>query len=286
LMMFLVCSCLFYFCKLQRDDGRRGINVLIAGVLLAYLALTKVFFGYVIMCALLLALVVFLLRRERKDANSLLVCALSFVLCVPWLAYTHSVTGKFLCWGTSGGSALYWMSSSFAGEWGDWRAKQDLEVYPQLALNHGAFVNSLEGLNQVQMDEAFKKKSIENIRQHPTKYLRNCLANIGRLLFNYPYSYAPQTLSSYGYLIPNMFNVVLWVLCLYPSVAGWRRYPYEMIAALVFGAIALFGSSLFSAYLRMGWPVLPLAGLWVAFSLNRVLRIEMRRTDEAAALEP
>jgi hypothetical protein len=62
----------------------------------------------------------------------------------------------------------------------------------------------------LERDDAFKAQALRNIAAHPAKYLRNWLANVGRLLFSYPYSYTEQKTSTFFYLAAsttrNMFG--------------------------------------------------------------------------------
>jgi len=103
----------------------------------------------------------------------------------------------------------------------------------------------------------------------------NWASNIGRLLFNYPYSYTPQKLSTFAYLIPNMFLVVLMVFSIYPTYRARSVIPGEIYLLLVFALIAFGGSSLVSAYARQFLPLIPIFGLWIFWVWSKVMRIEI-----------
>ena len=102
------------------------------------------------------------------------------------------------------------------------------------------------------------------------------MANIGRLLFSYPFSYTQQKLSTYYFLIPNMFIVVFFVLSIYPAILRWKSIPYEIYALLYFSLIAFGGTSLVAADTRQFTPLVPILILWLSFLYVRVMKIELR----------
>jgi hypothetical protein len=278
-VLLLVCGFLFHFCRLHQDRGNSWAQLLTGSVFLGYLALTKVFFGYVILAGTVLFLVLYLWKRETQSNRSFLICLFALVCCLPYLLYTYSLTGRILYWGNSGGMSLYWMSTPYQGEWGSWFSSEN--VYEDSRLEpHRAFFDSLSGLSGVERDDAFKRQAVYNITHHPTRFVANWMANIGRLLFSYPFSYTPQKLSTYFYILPNMFIVVLSILSLYPGYLGRRLIPYEIYASILLGLIALGGTSLLSAFDRQFRPLVPVFVLWISFILVRVLRIEIRQELE------
>ena len=139
------------------------------------------------------------------------------------------------------------MSSPYQNELGDWSNSNELKQNP----NHRVFIDSLANLNSLQRDEAFKTKAIENIKNYPKKYFTNWIANIGRLLFSYPYSYAEQSIRTYWTIIPNMFVIVIIVLTFTLSIVHYKKFPEGLILLFLFILIYLFGSTLVSAYRRM-----------------------------------
>jgi hypothetical protein len=265
--VLLICAFLFHFCALYQKERRPWPNIVVASAYLGYLALTKVFFGYVIICALVLFLLFYLWKRKRDIRRTLLVYICALLFCTPYLFYTHSLTGKIFYWGQSGGIALYLMSTTYENGLGDWNVlrKHKNEIYKEF-----------RGVHSVQLDEEFKKRAIKNIIKHPGEYFNNWLANIGRYLFNYPFSYEVQKVSTYFYILPNMFLVLISVLCIYPTYKGQKIVPYEIYALIVFGMIAFGGSSLIFVMNRQFWPIVPVLTLWISFTLARVVKIEIR----------
>jgi 4-amino-4-deoxy-L-arabinose transferase-like glycosyltransferase len=247
LAIFLICGLMFHFCKLSQNKKMSWPHLLMAGFCLGYLALTKILFGYVIITGLAISLLLCIWRADRFKKASW-VCSLALLTCLPYLFYTYSLTGKVFYWADSGGMSLYWMSTPHEGESGDWFMEGDLARNPSLAANHRDFYDYISKLSPIERDDAYTRQAIHNILNHPRKFVLNWVANCGRLLFNYPYSYTPQKLSTYAYIIPDMFIVVIMVLLIYPAYIGRRLIPHEIYLLLGFAMIAFGGSSLLSLF--------------------------------------
>lgn len=273
--IFLVCGFLFHFCKLHHDNKNSRFHLLAASFYLGYLALTRIFFGYVILSGLVIFLSWYLWKKKDTLKKTALVYTFAMLLCLPYLFYTYTLTGKIFYWGNSGGLSLYWISTPYENELGDWVDFKDVYENPQFK-NHLKLFQKLEALPPIQMDDELKKQAINNIIHNPLKYFKNWAANVGRMLFNFPYTYTYQKLTTYLYLIPDMFLVVFCVLCLYPSFFGRRLIPYEIYAVILFGLISFGGSSLLSAYNRQLVYITPIFLLWILFSLTHIVKVEIR----------
>ena len=282
LTFLLISAFAYYFCRAHRREGRWGWPLLAAALVLAYLCLTKIFFGYVLLAGLALALVAYLVVGAQRLRRTTLMLVLALLFCAPYLTYTYGLTGRPLYWGNAGGLSLYWLSSPYEGDLGDWHTVGAVYREPALAENHAATFDALADLDPLARDRALRERALENIRQYPAKFARNWLANVGRLLFNYPYSYTPQKLSTYYYLLPNAFLFVAAVYCLYASWLGRRLIPYEIHALLAFAVLAFGGSSLLSAYERQFRVLVPLLGLWMATVSARVITVRIRRRGQNA----
>jgi len=280
--IFLVCGFMFHFCALFQENRRFRPHMLAASMYLAYLALTKVFFGYVIAGMLAFLLVWRIRQRRRAVRTALAVFLLAMLWCTPYLFYMYSATGKVFYWGTSGGISLYWMSTPYPGEYGSWYSSAQVQDRPELT-PHRQFFASLDSMTDVERDAAFKSQAIRNIKNHPKAYLRNWAANVGRLLFSYPFSFGPQTLTTYFYLAPDMFIVVLFVVSLIPAVLRPRAMPFEIWFMLAFAVIAFGGTTLISSYERQFRPLVPILWVWVGLVSVRVLRIELRPLNSPGA---
>jgi len=274
-ILLLIGGFIFFYCKGYRRSGKYA--VFLSGFFLAYLALTKVFFGFVLMIGLGISLALWFWKRTNPWKKTAVVYSVAFFLCLPYLTYTYLLTGRILYWSNSGGLSLYCMSTPFAGESGDWFDDKKFGNNPLLAKNHQDFFTQISKLPAVDKDEALKKKAIQNIIEHPSKFALNWLANVGRLLFNYPYSYTTQKLSTYAFMLPNMFLIVFFALLVYPAIKAYRTIPYELFSLLGFVLIAFGGSSLLSAYSRQFLPLTPIVCLWIFFIWSKIVRIEVRR---------
>lgn len=274
LTIFLVCGFAYHFCAMYSSRDSSGHRIA-ATLFFAYLALTKVFFAYANAAATVILVAVALLGPCRgKAMKALRVSLFSFICCVPYLAYTYSVTGKLFYWGTSGGMSLYWMSTPYPDEWGSWFSEADVRQQERLS-PHRPFFDEIRGMGDVERDEAFRRRAVHNIVHNPKKFLINWIANMGRLLFSYPFSLGAHSLSTYFYIVPNMFIVVLFTLSIVPALCGRSAIPFEIWAIVVFALISFAGSSVLSAYSRQFRPILPMLCLWLSFIYLRVLKIEL-----------
>jgi len=276
LALFLMCGFLFHFCNLHRSGKTRWGQLAIASIYLAYLALTKIFLGYVILIGLLLSVALYLWKRGSALKRTVLVCCFALVCCSPYLVYTYSLTGKIFYWGNSGGSSLYWISNPKESELGNWFSSENVLENPAQFQPHLGFFQELERLPTIQRDDELKRRAFYNITHYPRTFFKNWLANMGRLLFNYPYAYTQQKLSTYFYVIPNMFLFVLSILLIYPTVRGRKLIPYEIYAMTFFAILYLGGSSLISGVSpRQSMLVVPVLFLWIIYTLMRVLEFRI-----------
>lgn len=230
-----------------------------AAASLAYLAVTRVVFGWVLVVMLVLALIVFLAGRSSEGKRLAVISAFALVLSSPWLVYTYEVTGKPFYWATSGGLSLYWMSSPYPGEYGDWHSVDEVFSNPGLA-EHRAFFEGLSGLNQVDFDDEVRAEAVRQIRRHPQEYVENIAANVSRLWFSTPFSYTPQKLSTTFYIVPSAF---LLVGLLAGSIVVARSRPRPP-GSIVFAITLVAGigvQALLAGYTRMLFPLLPIM-LW------------------------
>jgi hypothetical protein len=276
LAIFLVCGFAFHFCRLG-CGGRRWLHLGAASAYLAYLALTRALYGYVILACLIAFAGACVWKRVvgmrgRLLARWAVVFGIGLLLCLPYLIYTYSLTGKPFYWSTSGGLSLYWMASPHKADLGDWHLPNAVKGIPELTKNHSAFFAEIGSLSAVEQDAALKRRALENIAAHPGKFARNWLANVGRLLFNSPYSYEREKSSIYLHIVPGVMLVGVSLLCIPLTLRNRRRVPPEMWALLLFAAVAFGGSSLLSAFNRFFLPILPIVLLWICFVVSRLVR--------------
>lgn len=274
LTWFLISLVCFLFIKSYVQKGIPWRLILLTAFSIAFLAMTKVIFGYVILLMFLVSLFMFLLPKFRSSARkATLIFFISFVFCLPWLFYTYSLTNKIFYWTNSGSMSLYTMSTPYANELGDWSNTDELLENP----NHRIFMESIAKLNAIQRDKAYKTAAIENIKNHPQKYLSNWFANVGRLLFSYPFSNSEQTIKTYWTILPNMFVIVFAALSFVISIGYYKRFPTSLILLLLFILIYFFGSSLVSAYRRMFYITIPFWFFFISYVFNNIISIKIKR---------
>jgi hypothetical protein len=168
---------------------RRRRDVLISGAILAWLALVRVEFGYLLIVWIVIAASSLALRRGVNVARNVLASSLvALILCIPYLAYTQSVTHRFFYWSTSGGAQLYWMDTGRSSDLGNWISP--LEVFTNLQLApHRALFRQIEASPPQDWDTNLSNAAFRNIRHHPLLYGRNLILNGSRQVLNVPYSY-------------------------------------------------------------------------------------------------
>lgn len=289
LVFFLITALLLTTERYFKNEGRSTRHLVLSGFLLGYLCLTKFLFGYVIVVVLLITGIQ-ALRGKPLYRKAFQVSLLAFLFTIPYLLYTWSLTGRVFYWSNAGGANLYWMSSPAAGEWGDW-FNEDLEpnwsidgIQPGAAAalqeHHGKDMAELKRYVGVAKDDLYKQKAWNNIREHPAKFMKNWLANTGRLLFNYPYSYRKP---GPGMLFNGLPHLVVLLLAI-PLVGRARKkklkLPFFLQFMLVLVLIYFAGSTLLSALIRMFYVVFPVFAAVLVYLWDRTASREVLRTQD------
>jgi hypothetical protein len=264
LVVLLAALWTYLFC-LAHDDrisaSRQRWLIAASSVVLAYLAITKIFFGWVLLASALGSVLIVIATRATIYRRWLVASVLALALCGPYLAYTYSVTGRLFYWGTSGGLSLYWMATPFPGELGDWFSLSDMRDDTRLAPQHRVLFASIEHLDELHQDDVLRAAAVSNIAQHPGKFLMNWFDNIGRLLLNYPYSFTPFNFKSLGIAFLNVPLLGLGLWSLAPAARSRRALPPALVVVALVATVAFVGSSLLSAYVRQFVPLVPLLAL-------------------------
>jgi hypothetical protein len=260
LSWFLISLICFSFIKYWKHNSISLKYLTLTAFSIAYLAMVKVIFGYVIIAMIVTAIVFYSIPKFRTSARkSLFTFGLSLIFCLPYLIYTYNLTNKPFYWTNSGSMSLYTMSTPYADELGDWSRFKELQTNP----NHRIFIDSIANLKPLERDNAFKTAAIKNIKEHPKKYIINYVANIGRLLFEYPFSNKKEDVNTLFYIFPSMFAIVFISIAMFISSIYFKLIPFEFFVLLLFFLTYLFGSTLVSAYSRMFNITLP---FWILFS--------------------
>lgn len=277
--------------------------ITIAGLTFGYLALTKPIFGYVLL--FMIAGTIFLWILNKRNVNfkkSITVLAIAFIITIPWLAYTYHMTGKMLYWSSYGGNNLYWMATPYENEYGDWMAyplhSEERNQLPgteeQLKINHQKDFEQIFKSKEAQelyikndeiygnpytgviQDDTLKRIAFRNILSHPFKFIENCFSNGGRILFNFPYSYKVQKPGSLFRLPFNGCILVFMLFSLIPTIINWDKIIFPLRFLLFFCFLYLSGSILGSAETRMFTIIVPILLFWIAYILQRTVKVKVR----------
>ena len=179
------------------------------------LALTRVIFGYVIPALLILFIILYIIDRRKESYFKIIkLHTFAFIFTIPYLIFTYNITQKIFYWSDNGGMLLYWTSSPFKTDLGEWhtfgfddlkdhfaerynqfsgldslhlRKVNDI-ILDQMKQDHTPFTDSLIGLNKLESDTKLKEKAIQNIQNYPMSFFRNWLLNTGRLMIGYPHA--------------------------------------------------------------------------------------------------
>lgn len=288
---FMIAALLYAVTLFYRKRHRR--HLVIAGLVLGFLTLTKIIFGYVLLACLLVGLIAMLSKQYRKSAiDSVYIILIAFMVTAPYLFYTYKLTHKFFYWGNSGGMSLYWMSTPFDGEYGDWK-EDNLHnaTFPTeygtregdslLRKNHQQDIDHINKYLGVQRDSAYKAIAIHNIKQYPKKYMRNYYDNVSRMFFDFPYSYYYHNNCEITHILIG--SLLLWALVigLVISVVNYRVLVYPVKLCLLITAIYLLLTGALSAYPRQLDIVVPVLFFWLAFIADKVVIDKFKKSQTA-----
>jgi 4-amino-4-deoxy-L-arabinose transferase-like glycosyltransferase len=262
------------------DEPGRGW-VALGGAALAGLAITRVDYGWVLTFLLAAAAVWWLRSRTAPARRLAAMCALGLLLCVPWLAYTSAKTGRALQWGNSGSLSLYWMSSPYDGDLGDWQQANVVFTDPNLA-PHRPFFASLRGHALPQQNARLERRALSNIARHPAKYAKNVLANVSRMFFDAPYSYSPQRLGALFFAVPNALLLGLLLVAGGLAVYARAALPRAALPFALFAAASLVLHALLAAYPRMLLPIVPAIAWLAAVTIANHVRADRRTAQDGA----
>jgi len=288
---YLLISAFIYSVTLAYIKGKTKY-VVISGLVLGYLILTKIIFGYVVVLCLGICLVGLLFRKNKINyLRSVKILTIAFAVTVPYLCYTYNLTGKLFYWGNSGGMSMYWMSTPYEHEYGDWKDPNLLnKQYPFLYKsketvkllhdNHAKDIMSVLKLKPIEQDARYKQMAIDNIKKHPAKFWQNYCNNLSRMLFNFPYSYSFQDASIVRNIIIG--SSIMWatILGAIITLMNWRRTKYPVKLLLLVTGVYLGLSGVLSAYPRQLDVVIPVLLFWIGFLISNMQKLSFKFSEE------
>ncbi len=234
----LVCSLIGAW-ALTRSARPRGWRwSALAGLAFGWVVLTRPEYGYVLLASLVVVAAACALKRYRRAAIPIVISlGVAFAVCIPWLAYTYSLSHRLFYFASSGGDSLYWMTSTLPGDTGDWQSSDDVRTNPHLASLRPLW-NTLYAMPQVQRVEKEQTLAVKAIEAHPGVYAEHVLDNLGRMLIDEPFSWQPWSKGRlFFYGLPTLLILALGAL------GGWRywrnrRGPPAALGYLLFLSIA------------------------------------------------
>jgi 4-amino-4-deoxy-L-arabinose transferase-like glycosyltransferase len=302
--LFLVSIILYLLTKTFNTNKPKELAKysLLAGFFIGYLVLTKIIFGYVLMVILIGVILLWLTKMKSVNyRKSCIIFLIALATTSPYLIYTYHLTGRPFYWGTSGGINLYWMSSPFEGEYGSWEynPKYNSRIYlphratggplyernknnfipggeDSIIIHHQKDFEEIKKYVGVEEDDAYKKIAIKNIKSHPLKFLQNYICNIGRIIFNYPYSYTVQKPGTLIRFPMNGIIVVFLLFSLIPTFINWRRLGFSAKLVLFIVVLYLGGTVLGCAETRMFTPIVPMILFWIAYIMNKSIKVNLK----------
>ncbi len=275
LAALMVTATMYTWARAFRTGRSSWRQLLLPGFCLAFLVLTKIIFGYVVVFVGAVVWIARLIRRKNPPTQLLplsRVMALALAFLLPYLVYTFTLTGRPLYWGNTGGLSLYWMASPFEDELGDWHGPS-LREHPQLMQNHGEFFAEIKNLPPIEKDDALKARAVQHIKAHPKKFVYNAIANVGRTFFSYPLSFLKPSNGIYKYLIVHGFLLVMTFLMLPLTIRRHQRFPAEMLLMLGIVLVYLGETVLVASYVRFFCIVVPVFVWWIAYGWDRFVSI-------------
>jgi hypothetical protein len=291
----LISMLIFFLIKAFKPETSGNVkrNIFCAGFILGFIVLTKIAFVYVFLVMLIGSSVLWIYNKEKINYyKGFIIMVIAFATVLPYMIYTYNLTGRMFYWNTNTGVTLYWSTNPYKDEYGDW--KQDLDentvdmgnynipgAEDTLIAHHARdyysiFKNKKFTQFGMAQDDAFKKFALDNIKVHPLKYLQNCVLNVGRLIFQYPFSYAVQRPKVLLVFPINGIIFTLILFCLIPTFRNWRNIIYPVRFMLIFAFLYLGLSSMVTAYVRMFSIIVPVLLFWFAFIFENTTQINLK----------
>lgn len=266
LAFFLISLSLYSFIRFSYYKKKK--DLLVFSLSSGFLILTKVFFSYVFLLCGIISIFFWTVSRNKKKLSYLVKLSLTpLLICLPYLFYTYSLTGKMFYWSDAGGSALYPMSTPYEGEYGDWfpskesvgelnKSRTATFKKNTLKENHLGFIKSLSELNGVEKDQRLKEKAIENIKSNKFKFFKNIIYNFGRVSIRYPFT---NREIKPLFLLLFTFHFLLLLIPLLVSIKKIIfKLIYPNIIILTFFSIFLIETLILSSDSRFIFPIYPI----------------------------
>lgn len=272
-------------------------------LLFCLLALTRVIFIYVLLVFILLGLIGHSIFKNQKFKGLSKLGAYGILFCIPYLIFTYSITNKFFFMTANGGHLLYWISSPYEKDLGEWHTLQinhdhfaarynsfsgldslylrkvNEVIISEINKDHKLFSQSLMDKNLLEKDEALKRKAFDNIYNYPKSFLNNWILNTGRLLVGTPHAmyYKPPYSPFFSLLNTVKSSFVLCFLLI--SIGLFLVYMYKLkifdMWLLLLIIIYLGGQSLLAVQSqRFLLPLYPVILLFISSMFKQTIQLK------------
>jgi len=287
---YFLISLLIYLVINTFDTDRKNFekrNVILSGIILGFIVLTKMIFGHILIFMLIGSGLLWLFYKKNFNLRKVfIILSIALLTVIPYLIYTYNLTDRIFYWGF-GSDTLYCMSSQYEGEYGDYKKGLDINSVELgnynikgsdsiLKAHHQAEYDIINKYTGIERDDVYKKIAIQNIKEHPLKFMENIIYNIGRLIFHYPFSYAVQRPKILLVFPINGAILTLMIFSLIPTIINWRKIPTYLQFLLVLTFLYLAASSLVTAYVRMFTIIVPILFIWIAYVIQNTLKINLK----------
>lgn len=290
----LISLFIYYTIKAYKQISYKSSKkyVFLSGFIFGYIVLTKMIFGYVLLFMLVgCGLLWIFYKNNLNYRKGLIIVLFAFLTTSPYLAYTYHLTGRLFYWGM-GGDSLFWMSTPYEGEYGDWTSS--LSKNPTISANfniqgadsvlrahHQADYNEINKYTGLDRDDAFKRLAMRNIKSHPIKFAQNIIHNIGRLIFHYPFSHAIQKPKNLLIFPINGILLTLIIFSIIPTIYNWTKIPFQLKFILIIAFLYLGASAIATAFVRMFTIVVPIIIIWIAYVIQNTIKITFKFKDNS-----
>ena len=304
LTILLVCVLIFYLNSFFKSNSKKYL--LLSAFIFCLMALTRVIFAYVALSIVILGLAGWFIFKSSLFNKLLKFSSLSLFFCIPYLIFTYSVTKKVFYFSGNGGLLLYWTSSPYPSDMGEWHTlpinhdhfaaryskfsgldslylrKVNDVIINQINSNHKDFAESLKDKDILEYDQALKDKAILNIISYPISFIKNWILNTGRLLVGIPHAiYNKPPFSPHFNLINTIkssFLLFLLIVSLFLSLRNNWIERQLLTSTILILIIYLGGQSLLAVQSqRFLLPVYPLIIFIISLSLHNNLILKSNK---------
>jgi len=201
--LLLLSGALYHAIVYVRTKKRHSRQLIYAGLLLGFLTLTKYVFIHLLLATLVVLGIGYLFTRRKEFSRYSAIFLLACLVYAPFVIYNKIATDKFMLTGDNGAEILYWRSTPYPDENGDWisfdvvQGKDQVDnldgwAIDQLQARHLAFIQEIQDLPLSERNERMMQKAIEHLKSNPANFARNTVSSFLRLFFNFPHTYTTQ----------------------------------------------------------------------------------------------